>query len=68
VTHNVHDFSDRSGDSRLPHPDLAAIFDNSNSRYATSLGLLLGEFADDLLEEIKFEREFSQEPRKLPNC
>lgn len=65
VTHNIHDFSDRGGDSRLPHPDLAAIFDNSNSRYATSLGPLLGEFAEDLLEEIKFEREFNQEPRKL---
>lgn len=65
VTHNIHDFSDRGGDSRLPHSDLSAIFDNSSSRYATSLGPLLGEFAEDLLEEIKFEHEFSQEPRKL---
>ncbi|WP_244125398.1 MULTISPECIES: PIN domain-containing protein [Burkholderia] len=65
VTHNIHDFSDRSGDSRLPHPDLAAIFDNSNSRYATSLGPLLGEFAEDMLDVIKFEREFNHEPRKL---
>lgn len=65
VTHNIHDFSDRGGDTRLPHPDLAAIFNNSNSRYATNLGPLLGEFAGDLLEEVKFEREFNQEPRKL---
>ncbi|CAB3756927.1 hypothetical protein BPA30113_01810 [Burkholderia paludis] len=65
VTHNIHDFSDRGSDSRLPHSDLAAIFDNSSSRYATSLGPLLGEFAEDLLEEVKFEREFNQEPRKL---
>lgn len=65
VTHNIHDFSDRGSDTRLPHPDLAAIFNNGNARYATSLGSLLGEFAEDLLEEIKFEREFNQEPRKL---
>ncbi|MBB2929831.1 PIN domain-containing protein [Paraburkholderia silvatlantica] len=65
VTHNIHDFSDRGGDTRLPHPDLAGMFDSSSSRYATSLGPLLGEFAEDLLEEIKFEREFNQEPRKL---
>ncbi|MFG4197618.1 PIN domain-containing protein [Pseudomonas aeruginosa] len=65
VTHNTHDFSDRSGDTRLPHPDLAALFDNSGSRYATNLGPLLGEFAEDLLDEVKFEREFGQEPRKL---
>ncbi|MBP8372555.1 PIN domain-containing protein [Pseudomonas aeruginosa] len=65
VTHNIHDFSDRGGDTRLPHPDLAKVFNTSNSRYATNLGPLLGEFAEDLLEEVKFEREFNQEPRKL---
>lgn len=65
VTHNTHDFSDRTGDTRLPHPDLAALFDGTHSRYATNLGPLLGEFAEDLLEDRKFEREFNQEPRKL---
>lgn len=65
VTHNIHDFSQKGGDTRLPHSDLAALFDGITSRYSTSLGPLLGEFADDLIEEIRFEREFSQEPRKL---
>lgn len=65
VTHNIHDFSERSGDTRLPHPDLASLFDFKGSRYATNLGPLLGEFAGDLLEEVRFEREFSHEPRRL---
>ena len=65
VTHNIHDFSQRGSDTRLPHPDLAALFDGTSSRYATSLGPLLGEFAGELLEDFRFEREFSQESRKL---
>lgn len=65
VTHNIHDFSERGSDTRVPHPDLAALFDGTGSRYATSLGPLLGEFAEDLLEEVRFGREFSQEPRRL---
>ena len=65
VTHNIHDFSEKGGDTRLPHPDLAALFDGTASRYVTSLGPLLGEFAEDLVEEIRFDREYSQESRKL---
>lgn len=65
VTHNTSDFSDKTGDTRLPHPDLAPLFDGSTSRYVTNLGPLLKEFADDLIEESTFEREFSQEPRAL---
>jgi hypothetical protein len=29
------------------------------------LATLLNEFASDLIEEVRFEREFSMEPRKL---
>jgi hypothetical protein len=65
VTHNIHDFSERGGDQRLPHSDLAALFDGTTSRYTTSLAALIGQFAEDLIEEIRFEREDSQEPRKL---
>jgi hypothetical protein len=65
VTHNIHDFSEKGGDTRLPHADLASLFDGVASRYATSLGPLLGEFAGDLIEEIRFDREYSQESRKL---
>lgn len=65
VTHNTHDFSQKGADTRLPHPDLAPLFDGVGSRYSTNLGALLGEFASDLIEEITFDREYSQEPRKL---
>lgn len=65
VTHNIHDFSEKGGDTRLPHADLANLFDGAVSRYATSLGPLLGEFAEDLIEEIRFDREYNQESRKL---
>ncbi len=65
VTHNIHDFSEKGGDTRLPHPDLAALFDGTASRYATSLGVLISEFAEDVIDEIRFEREYSQGPRRL---
>ena len=65
VTHNTADFSDKVGDTRLPHPDLAPHFDGTATRYVTSLGPLLKEFADDLIEESTFDREFSREPRAL---
>lgn len=65
VTHNIRDFSQQGGDTRLPHADLAALFDGASSRYATILGPLLGEFAGDLLEDFRFEREYNPEPRRL---
>ncbi|WP_320196002.1 PIN domain-containing protein [Agrobacterium rosae] len=65
VTHNIHDFSERGGDTRLPHPDLAQLFDGSSSRYVTSLGPLLNEYAEDLLEEVRFDREYNHESQRL---
>jgi hypothetical protein len=65
ITHNIHDFSERGGDTRLPHADLAPLFDGVASRYATSLGPLLGEYAEGLLEEVRFDREYNRESRKL---
>lgn len=65
ITHNIHDFSQKGADTRLPHPDLAALFGEAHSRYSTNLGALLNEHASDLIEEITFEREFSQEFRPL---
>lgn len=65
VTHNIHDFSEKGGDTRLPHADLVQLFDGAASRYATNLGPLIGEFAEDLIEEIRFDREYNQEPRRL---
>lgn len=65
ITHNIHDFSQKGADTRLPHPDLAALFGDAHSRYSTNLGALLNEHASDLIEEITFEREFRQEFRPL---
>jgi hypothetical protein len=65
VTHNVLDFSDRGGDTRLPHPDFADIFDGTTSRYATNLGALLSEYAGDLIEDVRSWDEFSMQPRNL---
>ncbi|MDR6640893.1 hypothetical protein J2X57_000087 [Luteibacter sp. 1214] len=65
VTHNIHDFSEKGGDSRLPHADLASFFDGTSSRYVTNLAPLLGEFAEELVEDIRFSRELFQEPRRL---
>lgn len=65
VTHNTRDFSDPGGDSRNPHPDLAALF-GGDSVYATSLAEIVGEFAPEVLEEVRFEAEWSMECRRLP--
>jgi len=65
VTHNIHDFSQKGADTRLPHPGLQALFDGAYSRYSTNLGALLNECASDLIEEITFDREYSQESRPL---
>jgi hypothetical protein len=65
VTHNIHDFSQKGADTRLPHPDLAALFNETNSLYSTNLGTLLNDYASELIEEVTFEREFSQGSRSL---
>lgn len=65
VTHNIHDFSQKGADTRLPHADLAAVFDGSASIYSTNLAALLQTYAEELIEEIRFDREFSQDPRQL---
>lgn len=65
ITHNTHDFSQKGADTRLPHPDLAVLFDDTTSRYSTNLGALLNEYASDLIEESTFDREYNQESRPL---
>jgi hypothetical protein len=65
ITHNVKDFSDPNGDNRRPHPDLAELLD-SESVYSISLAEILGEFAPEVLEEVRFEAEWSAEYRRLP--
>lgn len=65
VTHNTRDFSDPVGDSRHPHPDLVDLF-GKGSVYATNLAEILGEFAPEALEEVRFELEWSMDSRRLP--
>lgn len=65
VTHNIKDFSEPNGDRRLHHPDLADLFDGRRSSYATSLAELLREIDPDVLDEIDFELNFQQDPRRL---
>ena len=65
VTHNTKDFSQQGSDWRLPHPDIAELFDDTYSIYSTNLGTLLKRIAGDLVEDITFDREFSWEPRQL---
>ena len=63
VTHNTKDFSFPNGDTRLPHPDLAALFSRIRSLYSTNLGDLLKRIDPELLAELEFDEEFTFEPR-----
>lgn len=63
VTHNTNDFSLPNGDTRLPHPDLVVAFSKIRSIYSTNLGDLLKRIDPELLTELKFEEEFTFEPR-----
>lgn len=65
ITHNTQDFSEMGGDSRRPHPDIAALFNNVTSKYVTSLGPFMADLAPDLIEDMRFFREYNQEPRRL---
>jgi len=65
ITHNIHDFSDPVADKRLPHPDIASVFDGKTTFYYITLHEALGRVDTDLLAEIIDEEEWTQEPRKL---
>jgi PIN domain len=71
VTSNHRDFSLPIGDHRLPHPDLAYLFDGARSRYIYQVEglheLLVDQLRDEYLEEYH-EVEFlidDEEPRTL---
>lgn len=65
VTHNKHDFSSGSGDERVPHPDIAQLFDGNSSIYSINLNSLLNEVAPEWIEELQAEYEYEDEPRRL---
>jgi hypothetical protein len=71
VTSNHKDFSLPNGDHRLPHADVADLFDGARSRYIYQVEglheLLVDQLGDDYLEEYH-EVEFlidDEEPRTL---
>ncbi len=63
VTHNIKDFSLTNGDTRIPHPDIAPYFSKIRSIYSTNLGDLMKRIDPELLAELKFDEEFTFEPR-----
>jgi hypothetical protein len=65
VTHNKHDFSSGSTDERVPHPDIAGLFDGSSSIYSVNLNLLLNDLAAYWIEELQAEYEYEDEPRSF---
>ncbi|OHV17225.1 hypothetical protein BK022_07000 [Methylorubrum extorquens] len=65
VTHNKHDFSNMLKDERQPHPDLADLFEGAGSTYSLSLGEVLNGHAPEWMEDVKWEFEYVQEPRRL---
>lgn len=60
ISRNVRDFSQHNGDQRLPHTDLAHVFQADNCHYSISLVEVIRSIAPDLLEQ--FEEEFAYFP------
>jgi PIN domain len=65
VTHNKHDFSNTGVDERKQHPDIEDLFIQANSTYALALGEALNQYAPELVDELKWEFEYQNEPRRL---
>lgn len=65
VTHNTKDFSQLTGDTREPHPDLAPHFSPVRSLYLTSLGEALRRVDPAAVSDAMLEREWAPAPRRL---
>jgi len=69
VTSNCDDFSVDKGDRRLPHPDIADLFNGTTSRYyyaADGLQAALADFyGPDEFGEILDMSDFQEDPRTL---
>jgi hypothetical protein len=63
VTHNKHDFSQPTGDHRLPHPDIASLFSKIRSLYCVTLADLLKRVDGSLLTDQMMLEEWEPEPR-----
>ncbi|WP_412464554.1 PIN domain-containing protein [Flavobacterium mekongense] len=65
ITHNVNDFSLKDGNQKIPHQDLAGIFDSSKSQYFISLPEALYSINPDLVDEVKYENDWDFEFRSF---
>lgn len=65
VSHNTKDFSQPSGDNRLPHPDLEHYFTKVKSLYFISLAAALERIAPETVSYAMFEREWHDDARGL---
>lgn len=69
VTTNSDDFSTSNGDQRIPHPDLAGLFDKPGSTYGLGVdgldGILIDHFGDDWMQELYDDFDFQEDPRRL---
>jgi hypothetical protein len=63
VSANVKDFSAVGDDNRLPHADLAELFDGNRSGYFLSLVAALAEHFPEDFEDMLAEFDFHEEPR-----
>jgi hypothetical protein len=63
VSANVKDFSAIGDDNRLPHPDIAHLFDDNRSGYFLSLVAALAEHFPADFDGMLAEFEFHEEPR-----
>jgi predicted nucleic acid-binding protein len=68
VTSNSEDFSTQQGDRRLPHPDIAGMFDGDTSTYllgVDGLGSALADYLGEEFEEVLAMSDFQEDPRTL---
>jgi hypothetical protein len=65
ITHNVNDFSLKNGNQKLPHEDLAELFDTPKSQYFINLAEALNSINPDLVDEIEYENDWDFEFRSF---
>lgn len=63
VSANVKDFSALGDDNRLPHADLAQLFDDNRSGYFLSVVAALAEHFPEDFDDMLAEFDFHEEPR-----
>lgn len=54
-----------AADERQPHPNLAEMFASNRSIYSLAVGEVLNKHAPRWMEDIKWEFEYQEEPRRL---